>query len=121
MEDIECPYCKESFEYDSDPIGQDEETEIECYACDKSFVVSAHWDVTYSSRKADCLNDGCCTFKDLCRTPFIIAKKVGQMCSQCGKEKDRDATVEEIKAELEQLKDYPSLHKITLGRDYNHD
>lgn len=52
-DDIKCPYCgyEHSDSWDFDVT--DKEEEIECHQCEKDFVVSAEYSVTYTSSKKE--------------------------------------------------------------------
>ena len=54
LKDIVCPYCGEEYPSDDIHMGQDEQTELECPHCEKSFTVTASWDVSYSSERKSC-------------------------------------------------------------------
>src|SRR5271154_6860077 len=115
MHDFECPYCDEKMDWSGDPLPEGADEEVQCSSCEKNFTISVSYSVNYRSEKADCLNDDNHDWKDSCRTPWIIAKRVGQYCTGCGRKRDRDATAEEITKELERLKPYPGLEHIALG------
>lgn len=55
--EIVCPYCGYQFT-DSWELqgGQDTDIPIECGRCEKSFIFSTDYHITYSSHKCDCLN-----------------------------------------------------------------
>jgi len=84
MSDLECPYCgKEQLHIDSD-YGQDDESEYECEHCEKNFMLHASWEISFSSRKADCLNGGEHNYEITkhCAEIFRVLR-----CSMCNDEK----------------------------------
>lgn len=50
--DCNCPFCGEAITID-EPMGDDEEAEMECPACDREFVVTATYHVTYEATCKD--------------------------------------------------------------------
>lgn len=51
--DYECPHCGKTSLYTSDPIGEDEETEVECKHCGKPLMVYVSIIVNYYARCMD--------------------------------------------------------------------
>lgn len=116
MKDFDCPYCGEGYDYCDDPISDGDTVEFECSECEKTFVISASVSISYTAHKADCLNDGNHVWEDSSRCPFIIKKQIKQFCTKsCGNERNRDATPEEIEAELARFEKNSILREITLG------
>ena len=57
-DEVVCPYCGYKHENDCDKIcNQDEDEEFYCHNCDKVFIYTPYFTVTFSSRKCNCLND----------------------------------------------------------------
>ena len=85
METIECPYCKHEYDYNGDyDFNQDDEWENECPKCEKFFMLTAWYEANFSSRQADCLNDGEHDYKPTRTLPLEYVKL---RCSVCGDEK----------------------------------
>ena len=60
MSDMQCPYCgadQEVCHDDGAGYSVDERHEHTCSVCDKTFVFTTFISVSYTPRKADCLND----------------------------------------------------------------
>ena len=101
MNEIECPYCEESFTDDEYYENNQEELyEIECPKCEKNFMVSYEMDPYFTSHKAPCRNGEEHKWKDVCRQPKIIVMNnmptIELRCEYCDIRKNRNATVEEI-------------------------
>ena len=92
MDNIECPYCKESYEldYESDAFANEGEAEEEeCPNCGKMFMVTASILWCFESEKADCLNDGKHNWEQMTGSPS--EHFVGRFrCSNCYREEHRD-------------------------------
>jgi len=58
MSDVTCPYCGKELEVYDCEAGQDENIQIECNECGKTFIAQVEYNVSYYSRKAACLNGG---------------------------------------------------------------
>ena len=73
-----CPYCKNSYQVEGEDISE-EEQEIECDECGKSFYLSSIFDVTHSTVPACELNNVQHTWElQKNEEPYYI-------CSICGK------------------------------------
>lgn len=91
-DEIVCPYCGYTF-VDSWELAGDrdgETSQIQCLDCDKTFISVTHFSVTYSSKKAECLNGGehrWGEWHDLWREDPVGPKKGAQVkrrwCSAC--------------------------------------
>jgi len=60
MDEVDCPYCGETFEINHDDGAhyRDGESEVDtCSNCDKQIMISASCCWSYEAEKADCLND----------------------------------------------------------------
>lgn len=101
-ENIECPNCGKDTEFDdTEMYEQDEDYEIECNHCTKTFQATLSYLKCFSANKTDCLNDGNHTFRQVVGAPEIYFKGKYH-CTQCGLNKtvqEEVATKEEI-AEL---------------------
>lgn len=52
--DIVCPYCGETHQAEHEDYGdQDEELEMDCSTCEKSFIYTTDYDVTFYSGKKE--------------------------------------------------------------------
>jgi len=102
MTTVECPYCEEYVEIDTDDHYEDYE-EYECPNCSKNFEVFAEATVSYSvCYKADCLNGGEHKWKQKIGVPEAFFKGK-YFCEYCSKEKvvsEELATDEEILKEI---------------------
>ena len=82
--DVKCPYCgeKQNINHD-DGVGyeEDEIHQQQCKGCDKYFVYTTQISYSYDVTKADCLNDGECTFRPINTFPKEYTRMV---CTQCG-------------------------------------
>lgn len=47
MSDYQCPYCKKEQNYDGDPLGDCDSTEVTCMSCYREFIVTASVHVFY--------------------------------------------------------------------------
>jgi hypothetical protein len=56
MSEIECPYCGEDNEHDTEQFEPSEPHKQECHHCEKTFVFTIEYYPSFTSRKADCLN-----------------------------------------------------------------
>lgn len=102
MRDYECPYCEFPDDFDGDPLGQDETIEVTCTSCEKVFLITADYSVSYDTEKADCLNDlAPHEFKDIVSSTKAYGGQVRVRCDGCREEKSRPATLEEMLAEPE--------------------
>lgn len=46
---IDCPFCQAPCDCDFDPLGDGDETDIQCRNCDRTFVVTASVSVSYTA------------------------------------------------------------------------
>ena len=58
MKDFDCPYCHTWFEYRkqysfNDPMEQDEQQEIECKVCEKTFKLSCYYLPSYTTERIE--------------------------------------------------------------------
>lgn len=90
-----CPYCDKENE---DPYLEqprvDEVFEHECEHCEKNFVFTIDWNISYSEEKADCLNGGEHNWEKICGYPEEVYRNK-RRCSMCDAEKK--FTDEELK------------------------
>jgi DNA-directed RNA polymerase subunit RPC12/RpoP len=87
-EDITCPYCGYVFDCDSEFITDDgNEEHIECYKCDKTFIYTTNYSITFSSKKCDCLNNGKHNYKYNSKHKNLQDNKNYELyvCKDCGK------------------------------------
>lgn len=76
-----CPYCNyeysDSWEYQD---AQDKDVQTQCPECEKNFIYSTDYDITFSSYKCDCLNGG----EHIWRKPQNLWEDVWvQTCKTC--------------------------------------
>ena len=88
MNDIECPYCEEDNTWNGDSLEQDEQQEMECEHCKKTFVFTASYHVHYSSRIAPCLNGEPHDWKPIVGYPQEYFEGKNR-CSYCGTQDKR--------------------------------
>ena len=55
---ITCPYCKKEYDYDGEYYEEDRSFEEQCRYCEKYFMATIHYDISFESDKAPCLNGG---------------------------------------------------------------
>lgn len=83
---IECPYCQHEYDPEMNDGGdwsQDARREEECPECEKNFMITVSWEVSFESEKADCLNGGAHRLKEEWHTDAVV--KVPQIaCTACG-------------------------------------
>lgn len=92
FDDMECPYCGHGFEYDDcEPKAEDEIDECQCPECEKMFVFTRNYSISYYVNKADCLNGSPHNFKQGCRAPTVIYGKIKWLCADCGTVENRDS------------------------------
>ena len=85
--DVECPYCGHEFEICHDDGHASIEDEIyheQCPKCEKNFVFTICYHISYREYKADCLNGG---EHDYQRTITFPPECARMRCTMCGDEK----------------------------------
>lgn len=114
MYEVECPYCLEDVEVDTDNYGvyeQDVLHDMECPKCEKTFVFETTITFSFSSDKADCLNEG--GEHNYEKTHTIPEEFSKMRCTMCSCE--REMTQEErIKFNIETKESY--LENLKLLR-----
>ena len=45
--DCECPKCNHEWDFESDPLGDDDYEDTECPKCEASIRITASWSVNY--------------------------------------------------------------------------
>ena len=82
---MNCPYCDHEIDacYD-EGIEEDCIYEIECDACEKTFVYTASIYYHFSASKADCLNGDDCKYEKVVHYPNTFPD--WQRCKDCGHE-----------------------------------
>jgi hypothetical protein len=83
MNEITCPYCKTTKEYNFERVEQGEIINIQCSCCDKYFQCETIITVDYYPKKADCLNDGNHDYQPTNTFPEQFRK---MRCKTCGDE-----------------------------------
>ena len=96
MDEIECPYCQHTWNYDGDGLGDDESEECQCEKCEKSFMIKASVSISYESTACPCLNGEDHKFVDTRSFPRITYGKIRMKCDYCELVKTREATEREI-------------------------
>ena len=88
MNNCECPYCEHGFDLDMEYAeAQDEDFSIECPECEKTFVVYTDYDITFPSRKADCLNTNTHIWEIKRVHDFAYWEYGTERCKECQKER----------------------------------
>ena len=93
MGTLECPYCEKELNDPDDCYKEDETYEERCRHCDKQFVFTLSYSVSYHSYKADCLNEADHDWKPITGYPEEYFKN-RRRCSMC----DREKTIKESEA-----------------------
>ncbi len=83
---VVCPYCGSLCGEDM-ARGQDDDVHYECDECGKTFIYFTDYQISYTSRKADCLNDSPHEYREW----ITVLKKDGQVtqirhCRDCRKD-----------------------------------
>ena len=89
MNDVNCPYCGADQEISHDDgYGYEEDGlyEQECGECEKIFTYTTYIHLSYTTRKADCLNDGEHDWKAMIGAPAEYFEG-RERCSQCNEER----------------------------------
>ena len=84
MKDTNCPYCNAEIDIDHDDGEGFEEGvghEQECPECEQTFVYYTSISFSYSTHKADCLNDGVCDYELSNTHPKFLTE---MQCKNCG-------------------------------------
>lgn len=82
---FECPYCESDLGDADDCREPSEIYEWECGACDKRFVFTIEYDISYSTQKADCLNDTTHDYQKITGYPTELFENQ-RRCSMCSRE-----------------------------------
>lgn len=82
MSDFTCPYCEEEIKGPDDAQEEGDDYEHECPKCEKSFVFSVSYSVSYRTFKADCLNGADHNFKR--KTSRFNENIIRYKCEVCG-------------------------------------
>jgi hypothetical protein len=111
--EIQCPYCGKVLQMNHDDgswYEQEITHQFNCEHCEKYFVFTTHVSFSFSTQKADCLNDGKHNYK----LTHTFPKELSMMeCEMCGDR--RNLTNEEKKQfQIGSVDDYiKSLKKLT--------
>ena len=92
MYKIECPYCGKTTEVSCENLDlrDGEDSIVECRNCRRRFVATTDIEITFDTRKADCLNDGQHDWQPTTTSHRAFTR---MRCSKCGEE--REPTPEE--------------------------
>ena len=88
MNDLNCPYCEEPNEVchdDGQGYEEGEYHQMECSSCRKWFIFSTVVSFDYTSKAANCLNEG---EHDWYITTTIPKFATKMQCSQCGEKRN---------------------------------
>ena len=86
MGNLYCPYCDEDLGgYVDDCHEPNVDYEHECCKCEKKFMFTIEYYPSYTSNKADCLNDSEHSYEKICGYPKEFFKNK-RRCSMCNKE-----------------------------------
>lgn len=89
LDEVECPYCEESFDLNHDDgayYDESERREAECPNCGKISMVNSSCDWSFEAEKADCLNDGEHNWKKMSGVPSEFFVEMYR-CEHCDEEK----------------------------------
>lgn len=81
---IECPYCENEQDDPEECFGDGDEQEVECWECEKHFIVRTAISVDFEPRKADCLNGAPHDYQLAKTFPAEFAE---MRCVTCGEKK----------------------------------
>lgn len=65
MKEIQCPYCEQDNEHDSEQADPNTLHYMQCRECEKNFAFEIDYCPRFYERKADCLNGGDHNWRDL--------------------------------------------------------
>ena len=81
MDDCYCPYCEKNNGRIDDCYEQNEVYETQCADCEKNFVFTVDYDISYDTSKAACLNGADHNYEKTQTFPPEFAKLRCTMCS----------------------------------------
>lgn len=109
--DCECPHCKHGIDLWSEDSFQDEESrEIECPECEKTFIVTASYSVSYDSH---CLNGEHKFVEMPTKAPYV-------QCQNCGKVTQHPEAYGDIDAIKRLIGERPDVCGCGCNREPKH-
>ncbi len=89
MSDLQCPYCDADLDDPDDCYKEDEAYEGHCPYCDKGFVFTLSYSVSYEATQAPCMNGEPHDWKEIHGSPKEYFEN-RRRCSYCDQEKTID-------------------------------